>query len=85
VAGVIVLGVLVSGRGSNLQSILDAVASRTLDARVAVVISNVDKVAALDRAHNAGVEALVIDHRLFESRQAFDAAVVSALRARGAS
>lgn len=82
-AGVIVLGVLVSGRGSNLQSILDAVASRTLDARVAVVISNVDKVAALDRAHKAGVEALVIDHRLFENRQAFDAAVVSVLRSRG--
>jgi phosphoribosylglycinamide formyltransferase 1 len=83
VAGVMVLGVLVSGRGSNLQSILDAVAARTLDARVAVVISNVDKVAALDRAHKAGVEALVLDHRLFQNRQAFDAAVVSVLRARG--
>lgn len=82
-AGVIAIGVLVSGRGSNLQSILDAAASGALDARVAVVISNVDKVAALDRARQAGVEALVLDHRLFGSRQAFDAAVVSAFRARG--
>jgi phosphoribosylglycinamide formyltransferase-1 len=83
VAGVIALGVLVSGSGTNLQAILDAVASRTLDARVAVVISNVEKVGALDRARKAGVEALVVDHDRFPDRKAFDAAVVSALRERG--
>jgi phosphoribosylglycinamide formyltransferase-1 len=80
---VIALGVLVSGSGTNLQAILDAVAARTLDARVAVVISNLGKVAALERARQAGVEALVIDHNTFETRQAFDAAVVRELRERG--
>ena len=79
----IALGVLVSGSGTNLQAILDAVASRTLDARVAVVISNVDKVAALGRARKAGVEAVVIAHGQFGDRHAFDAAVVRALRERG--
>ncbi len=82
-AGVIALGVLVSGSGTNLQAILDAVAARTLDARVAVVISNVEKVGALDRARKAGVESLVVDHGRFPDRKAFDAAVVSALRERG--
>jgi phosphoribosylglycinamide formyltransferase-1 len=83
VARVITLGVLVSGSGTNLQAILDAVASRTLDARVAVVISNVDEVAALERARKAGVEAVVIAHGQFGDRHAFDAAVVRALRERG--
>jgi phosphoribosylglycinamide formyltransferase-1 len=83
VAGVITLGVLVSGSGTNLQAILDAVASRTLDARVAVVISNVDKVGALERARLAGVETRVVDHRPFGSRQAFDEAVVQVLREHG--
>ncbi len=82
-ARVITLGVLVSGSGTNLQAILDAVASRTLDARVAVVISNVDEVAALERARKAGVEAVVIAHGQFGDRHAFDAAVVRALRERG--
>jgi phosphoribosylglycinamide formyltransferase-1 len=80
---VIALGVLVSGSGTNLQAILDAVAARTLDARVAVVISNLGQVAALERARQAGVEALVIDHNAFETRQAFDATVVRELRERG--
>jgi phosphoribosylglycinamide formyltransferase-1 len=83
VARVIALGVLVSGSGTNLQAILDAVAARTLDARVAVVISNLGQVAALERARLAGVEALVVDHNAFETRQAFDAALVRELRERG--
>ena len=67
-AGVIVLGVLVSGSGTNLQAILDAVASGTLDARVAVVVSNVAGARALDRARAAGVEAVVVDHKRFADR-----------------
>ncbi len=82
-AGVITLGVLVSGSGTNLQAILDAIASRTLDARVAVVVSNVDKVGALERARLAGVETRIVDHRLFASRQAFDEALVQVLREHG--
>jgi phosphoribosylglycinamide formyltransferase-1 len=80
---VIVLGVLVSGSGTNLQAILDAVQARRLDARVAVVISNVAGAGALDRAKAAGVEPLVLEHGRFPDRRAFDGAVVEALRARG--
>jgi phosphoribosylglycinamide formyltransferase-1 len=79
-ARMIALGVLVSGSGTNLQAILDAVAAHTLDARVAVVISNVPGVGALKRAQKAGVETIVIDHGNFDDRRAFDGAVVRALR-----
>lgn len=79
----IVLGVLVSGRGTNLQAILHAVRDGELDARVAVVVSNVPGAAALERARAAGIECVVVDHRAFEDRGAFDAAVVEVLRARG--
>jgi phosphoribosylglycinamide formyltransferase-1 len=83
VAGVIALGVLVSGNGTNLQAILDAIGGGALDARVAVVISNVPQVQALARARAAGVETAVLDHKSFVDRRAFDAAVVEVLRARG--
>jgi phosphoribosylglycinamide formyltransferase-1 len=76
------LGVLVSGSGTNLQAVLDAIAAGHLDARVAVVLSNVADVKALARAKAAGVETAVIDHRGFADRASFDAAVVEALRSR---
>jgi phosphoribosylglycinamide formyltransferase-1 len=78
----ITLGVLVSGTGSNLQAILDAVASKRLDARVAVVVSNVAAAGALARAKAAGVETVVVDHKAYADRRAFDAAIVEVLRAR---
>jgi phosphoribosylglycinamide formyltransferase 1 len=78
------LGVLVSGNGTNLQAILDAIAGGTLDARVACVISNRPEARALERARSAGVPALAISHKGFESRAAFDRAVVAALREHGA-
>jgi phosphoribosylglycinamide formyltransferase 1 len=74
------LGVLVSGTGSNLQAILDAIAAGTLNALVKVVISNRPGVQALERARAAGVRALTIPHKDFPSREAFDRALVSALR-----
>jgi len=77
------LGVLVSGTGSNLQAIFDAIAQKRLDAHVAVVVSNVPGAGALERARAAGAETLVVDHKAYASREAFDAAVVEALRARG--
>jgi glutamate racemase len=52
--------VLISGRGSNLQALIDAVADGTLDARIAVVISNKASVAGLDRARTAGIDTLVL-------------------------
>jgi len=74
------LGVLVSGEGSNLQAILDAISAGSLNARVKVVISNRPGVRALERARAAGVPGLAIPHKDFASREAFDAALVSALR-----
>ncbi|MDP9000631.1 MAG: phosphoribosylglycinamide formyltransferase [Myxococcota bacterium] len=79
----IVLGVLVSGDGTNLQAILDAVADGTLDARVALVLSNVSGAGALSRARKAGVETAVIEHGNFADRRAFDGALVEGLRSRG--
>ena len=73
------LGVLVSGSGTNLQAILDATRSGTLDAYVAIVISNQPGVRALDRAKEAGVASRVISHRDFADRAAFDAALLTAL------
>jgi len=76
------LGVLVSGNGTNLQAILDAIAQKKLDARVRLVVSNRPGVRALERAESAGVESQVVDHKQFSSREAFDTALVEALRAK---
>ena len=76
------LGVLVSGSGTNLQSILDAQQDGRLGgAEVRVVVSNVEGVRALERASAAGVPAEVMSHRAFASREAFDAALIERLRA----
>jgi phosphoribosylglycinamide formyltransferase-1 len=75
-----VLGVLVSGSGTNLQAILDAIAAGKLRAKVGVVVSNVGSAKALDRAKAARVPAIVVDHKSFASREAFDTAVVDVLR-----
>jgi phosphoribosylglycinamide formyltransferase-1 len=76
------LGVLISGRGSNLQAIIDAIARQRLDAEIAVVISNRADAAGLARAAAAGVETLVLPHRSYPDRAAYDAALVDALRSR---
>jgi phosphoribosylglycinamide formyltransferase-1 len=73
------LGVLVSGSGTNLQALLDAIAEKTLDAEISVVVSNVAGAKALDRARAAGVATTVIEHARFATRGAFDAALVEAL------
>jgi len=77
------LGVLVSGTGSNLQAILDAIAQGRLHARVSVVISNRENAPALARARAAGVPALTIPHQAFADRAAFDRALYSALTEAG--
>ncbi len=76
------LGILISGRGSNLQAIIDAIGDGRLDARVALVISNKPDAHGLTRARDAGIETLVLRHQTFASREAFDLAMVEALRAR---
>lgn len=69
------LVVLISGRGSNLQSILDACADGSLAAEVRAVISNRPGVYGLERARTAGVPALELDHRDFADRASFEAAL----------
>jgi len=82
------IGVLISGRGSNLQAIIDAIATKKLNADLAVVISNRSDAAGLDRARKAGVEALVLDHTdkvRFARREDYDRELVQLLRARRVS
>lgn len=74
------LGVLVSGRGTNLQAILEAVHGGVLDAEVRVVISNQPTAPALERAARAGVPTRVISHRDHPDRADFERALVAALR-----
>jgi phosphoribosylglycinamide formyltransferase 1 len=76
------VGVLVSGRGSNLQALLDASARADYPAEVVVVISDKERAAALDRARAAGVEALFVNPKDFADRESFDRALVGALTAR---
>lgn len=77
------IGVLISGRGSNLQALIDAIDDGRLEARIAVVISNRAAAAGLDRANAAGIETLVVDHRAFASRADYDRRIAVELRARG--
>jgi len=76
------LGVLVSGRGTNLQSLIDAIAERRLDASIAVVISNREDAVALDRARQAGIQTVALSHRGWASREDYDAALVRELQGR---
>jgi phosphoribosylglycinamide formyltransferase-1 len=76
------VGVLASGRGSNLQALLDACRTPGFPARVVVVISDREHAPALERARAAGVEALWINPKDFADREHFDAALVRELQAR---
>jgi phosphoribosylglycinamide formyltransferase-1 len=77
------IGVLVSGFGSNLQSLIDLCAAPDFPAEIVAVISNKPDVAALERAAKAGIAAHVISHRDFPDRGTFDHAIDTALRAAG--
>lgn len=76
------IAVLISGRGSNLQALIDAIAEGRLDAAIAVVISNRADAPGLERARAAGIETLVLDHKAFPSREGFDTQIARELRAR---
>ena len=77
------IAVLISGRGSNLQALIDAIEDGRLSARIAVVISNRATAQGLERARAAGIETRVLDHRTFQSRDEFDKRIADDLRARG--
>lgn len=74
------IGALASGGGTNLQVIIDRCRDGKLDAEIVLVISNNPDAGALERARRAGIEVRCIDHRRFAGREAFDAALVQALR-----
>lgn len=76
------IGVLISGRGSNLQALIDAVADGRLRAEIAVVISNRPGAPGLAHARAAGIETVTISHRDYPSRDAFEDVLVRELRAR---
>ena len=77
------VGVLASGRGSNLQALLDACAAPEFPARIVVVISDREHAVALERARTAGVEAVWVNPKDFISRESFDQALVRELDKRG--
>jgi phosphoribosylglycinamide formyltransferase-1 len=77
--------VLISGRGSNLQALIDAVQQGRLRATIAVVISNREDAAGLERARRAGIETVCISHRGWAAREDFDRALVRELQTRDVS
>lgn len=82
------IGVLISGRGSNLQAIIDAVRAKQLNAEIAVVISNRPDAGGLKRAEQAGIETFVLDHQdkaTFATREDYDRELARQLKARHVS
>jgi phosphoribosylglycinamide formyltransferase-1 len=74
------LGILISGRGSNMQAIVSACRDGRVPAEVAVVVSNRHDAAGLTWARDAGIPTVVLSHKAHPSREAHDLAVVAALR-----
>jgi phosphoribosylglycinamide formyltransferase 1 len=77
------LGVLISGEGTNLQAIINAIAHGELSAEIRVVVSNKAAAGGLERARDQGIAAEVIDHRGFPRREDFDGALAAVLRGYG--
>ena len=78
-----ILGVLISGRGSNLKAIIEAIADDRLEASIAVVLSNRAEAPGLEHARRAGIETLVLSHKAFATREDYDRAMVHELEDRG--
>ena len=77
------VGVLISGRGSNLKSLLDTCAAPDFPAQIVTVISNRPGAGGLDHARAASVPAQAIDHKAYDGKPAFEAAITAALEAAG--
>jgi phosphoribosylglycinamide formyltransferase-1 len=73
------IGVLVSGSGSNLQSIIDHIEAGTLDAEIRIVISNNPGAFALERCRKHRICSVVVDHRKFDSRESYDRQTIAIL------
>lgn len=78
-----VLGVLCSGRGTDLQSIIDAIADGKLDAEIAVVLTDKPDVMALERARKAGIRNVCVNRKEYEDRESFERVLVAELEASG--
>ena len=70
------LVILISGSGSNLQAIIDAIKNNELDAEIKAVISNQAKAKGLDRASRENIKTHVVDHKQFPDRESFDQAMI---------
>ncbi len=75
------IAVLISGSGSNLQAIIDAINAGALNARITLVISNQKKAYGLERAEKADIATLVVSHRNYDSREAYDEVLIDAIDA----
>jgi phosphoribosylglycinamide formyltransferase-1 len=73
------IGALVSGQGTNLQAIIDSIERKEIDAQIAVVISNVKDAYALERAKHHNIPAVVINHKDFPNREAFEKTLIEEL------
>ncbi len=79
------LVVLISGTGSNLQAIIDAISNKQLDAEIKAVISNQVSATGLDRAAKENITTHVIEHKSYPSRETFDQAMIQIIDAAGAN
>jgi phosphoribosylglycinamide formyltransferase-1 len=77
------VGVLISGRGSNLQALIEACRDPATNARIVLVLSNKADAAGLARAAEAGIPTAVIDHKAYQDRAGFDAELDRHLKAAG--
>ncbi len=75
------IAVLVSGRGSNLQAIIDSITNGDLKARISVVISDIGDAYALLRAKKHGIEAVFINPEIFESKELYENEIIKCLKA----
>lgn len=81
-AGHVPLGLLISGSGTTLQAIIDAIEEKKLDAVIRVVVSNRENAFGLVRARKHHVPTEVLDHQKFSTREAYDQALIEILQAR---
>ena len=77
------IGVLASGRGTNLQAIIDAIENGEVDARIALVLSDQPDAPALERANKHGIESLWLDPKQFSGKKEYDRAVAGKLKEKG--
>ena len=76
-------GVLISGSGTNLQAVIDAIAAGTLDAQVPIVVSSRPDAYGIERARAVGIETLVLSREAYADPRAADARIVEALQRAG--